>query len=275
MSNGLAYFPFDVTPDDKWELIEAEFGLKGFAILVKLHARIYGNYYYCDWNDDIALLFSKKTDCSAVSDIVSASIRRGIFDERLYKKYHILTSKLIQERYFFTTQRRKEVIAKKEYLLFDVAKKHKNVTIITENVNIFSENDDISEQRKVKESKGKENKINNSVAQTAQKRKQKKFIPPSIEEVQAYCEEIGYMIDAERFVNYYESSGWKRGNTSIKDWKACVRTWKNREYRDFEGRKNHFNRFSSTEEEAKERELEQAILQRQLNQRRSRNEQQM
>lgn len=52
-----------------------------------------------------------------------------------------------------------------------------------------------------------------------------RFSPPSVEEVAAYCQEKGYPVDAGRFVDYYASVGWKRGNTSIKDWKAAVRTW--------------------------------------------------
>ncbi len=56
-------------------------------------------------------------------------------------------------------------------------------------------------------------------------RRQKKFIPPSVAEVEAYCDEKGYWLDARQFVDYYEASGWMRGKTKFKDWKACVRTW--------------------------------------------------
>ena len=42
MNNGINYFPLNVHLDDKFELIEAEFGLKGFAIVVKLFQKIYG-----------------------------------------------------------------------------------------------------------------------------------------------------------------------------------------------------------------------------------------
>ena len=52
-----------------------------------------------------------------------------------------------------------------------------------------------------------------------------RFVPPSVEEVQAYCAERRNGVDAQRFVDYYSASGWKRGKTPIKDWKACVRTW--------------------------------------------------
>lgn len=52
---------------------------------------------------------------------------------------------------------------------------------------------------------------------------------PTVEEVAAYCREHGNRVDAERFVDFYASKGWKVGNQPMKDWKACVRTWERRE----------------------------------------------
>ena len=52
---------------------------------------------------------------------------------------------------------------------------------------------------------------------------------PTVEEVAAYCRERGNSVDAERFVDFYASKGWKVGNQPMKDWKACVRTWERRE----------------------------------------------
>lgn len=52
------------------------------------------------------------------------------------------------------------------------------------------------------------------------------FIPPTVEEVEEYCDRIGEYIDAERFVDYYSSVGWVIGNGKpMKDWKASVRCW--------------------------------------------------
>lgn len=53
----------------------------------------------------------------------------------------------------------------------------------------------------------------------------KRFKKPTIEEIQAYCDERKNGIDAERFYDYYESKGWKVGKAPMKDWKASVRTW--------------------------------------------------
>ena len=57
------------------------------------------------------------------------------------------------------------------------------------------------------------------------KEKPKKFIPPTLEEVVSYCQERGNNINPQKFVDYYQSNGWKVGKNSMKDWKASVRTW--------------------------------------------------
>lgn len=53
----------------------------------------------------------------------------------------------------------------------------------------------------------------------------KKFVKPTIEEVDAYCRESGHSIDCGAFVDFYESKGWKVGKNSMKDWRAAVRNW--------------------------------------------------
>lgn len=53
----------------------------------------------------------------------------------------------------------------------------------------------------------------------------KKFIPPTIDEVKAYCKERKNSVDPETFVNFYEAKGWMVGKNKMKDWKAAIRTW--------------------------------------------------
>ena len=57
----------------------------------------------------------------------------------------------------------------------------------------------------------------------------KRFRPPTVEEVEAYCFERNNKVDAERFVDFYASNGWKVGKNPMKDWKAAVRTWHGKE----------------------------------------------
>ncbi len=60
------------------------------------------------------------------------------------------------------------------------------------------------------------------------KPKRKRFTPPSLEDVTAYCKKRQNEINPQDFLDHYQANGWKRGNTPIKDWKACVRTWEAR-----------------------------------------------
>lgn len=62
------------------------------------------------------------------------------------------------------------------------------------------------------------------------KNKRNVFVKPTVEEVRAYCRERNNNIDAESFVAYYDSTGWKIGGKSaMRDWRAAVRTWEKRE----------------------------------------------
>ena len=59
----------------------------------------------------------------------------------------------------------------------------------------------------------------------------KSFTRPTYEEVKLYCDERKNCVDAQAFIDFYESKGWKVGNTPMKDWKAAVRTWEHKENR--------------------------------------------
>lgn len=56
----------------------------------------------------------------------------------------------------------------------------------------------------------------------------RRFSPPAVDDVRAYCEERGNGIDPQAFMDHYEANGWVQGKGKpVKDWKACVRTWEN------------------------------------------------
>lgn len=53
----------------------------------------------------------------------------------------------------------------------------------------------------------------------------RRFTPPTLEEVKAYCYERNNTVDPEHFIDYYSSNGWKVGKNPMKDWRASIRTW--------------------------------------------------
>lgn len=55
-----------------------------------------------------------------------------------------------------------------------------------------------------------------------------RFTPPTVEEVEEYCRSRNNGVNAQKFVDFYSCKGWKVGKNAMKDWKACVRTWEQR-----------------------------------------------
>lgn len=160
---GIDYFTLDCDLNDKFKLIEAEFGLRGFAVVVKLYQRIYKEFgYYCEWTEDKALLFlsglggNSGANKGILDEIVAAAIRRGIFNEKLFDRYKILTSYRIQEEYFNAVARRDKIEVVEEYLLVKVDQKQNNVCINSINVDINSIN--VSNNTQRREEKSREEK---------------------------------------------------------------------------------------------------------------------
>ena len=60
--------------------------------------------------------------------------------------------------------------------------------------------------------------------------KAKRFVKPTLSEIEQYCIERNNNVDAQHFYDHYESNGWKVGKNSMKDWKAAVRTWEKNNY---------------------------------------------
>ena len=159
---GLDYFELDCQIDDKIKLIQAEYGLKGFAVVVKLFQRIYGERgYYCEWNDDTILLFMSENGLSSenkslIEGITEACIRRGLFSEKLYRQYGILTSHGIQERYINAVSRRESVKIEKAYLLVDVVKN--NISVDRNKINVSRNEENAGRNEQSREEKSREDK---------------------------------------------------------------------------------------------------------------------
>lgn len=86
------------------------------------------------------------------------------------------------------------------------------ITKITVNVN---ENENVNENVNVNEKKSGD-------------KPQRSFKAPTLEEVRSYCAERRNGVDAQHFMDFYESKGWFIGKNKMKDWKAAVRTWEQR-----------------------------------------------
>lgn len=135
---GLDYFPHDVdlSSDEKIQLVEAEHGLTGYAVYVKLLERIYRNGYFIQADDKFIKLLSKSLsiDFNICKNIIISCTQEKLFDEKLFKNHSILTSKGIQTRYLEAASRRQQIEIIREYCLLNGNNFRDNVNIISINV---------------------------------------------------------------------------------------------------------------------------------------------
>lgn len=66
---------------------------------------------------------------------------------------------------------------------------------------------------------------NENVNEKDKKESSTRFTPPTLENVMGYCQQMGYQIDCQRFIDFYASKGWMVGKNKMKDWKAALRNW--------------------------------------------------
>ncbi|MDO5397009.1 MAG: DUF4373 domain-containing protein [bacterium] len=135
-NNGLPYYLCDVNHDNGFLMVRSEFGDEGYVILFELMLSICRKEgYYCRWNEDDVMLFAgscgKKPEKTAA--VVNLAIEKGFFDKEMYEKYHILTSRDIQQKFLKAVKRRKSINVHEEYFLEELPEKFKN-TSNTENV---------------------------------------------------------------------------------------------------------------------------------------------
>lgn len=114
---------------DGLRIIENEFGLKGYAVFWKLVEKICGSSegYCIEWDDRVGELFAAdlRVNGSLVRDIVDRLISVGVFDEKLFHDFGILTASFIQDNWTAVKKRSYEV--KEAYRLDNCAQIQKSV----------------------------------------------------------------------------------------------------------------------------------------------------
>lgn len=164
---GLEYFPLDVTffEDKKMQFVFARFGIKGVYITIRLLTDIYKDEgYYIGWDNDDSLLFATRVGDGVthalVNDVVQELLKRNFFDEGIFKRFKVLTSKAIQKRYSRICKDAKrsgcDIIPKYDALLkvsevIGITPEEKAIT-----PEVMTKNQEVILQRKVKNSKVKE-----------------------------------------------------------------------------------------------------------------------
>lgn len=166
---GMLYFPLKVNLFEEIavELVEAKFGLKGAAAIMKLLCKIHKDSgYYLKWNEEQCALFTNKAGRDITQEemqgIVNILVEKEFFDSKIYREKGVLTSTEIQKVWLEATKRRKRNLSAMPYLL-ETAETEKNGKNIgcTQNLedcmqhaDIFNEN--VCNPQQSKESKEKE-----------------------------------------------------------------------------------------------------------------------
>ena len=115
-------------------------------------------------------------------------------------------------------------LIQKEYIFSEIIYKEGTKEILNRYLRIIREPIEEKLNRGVEEKLKDNNTIINNTINKKEIYKER-FKKPTLEEVKEYCEERNNGIDAEMFINFYESKGWMVGKNKMKDWKACIRTW--------------------------------------------------
>lgn len=185
---GIDYYPFDVNfiQNIKVKRILRACGSNSVAVLISLLGNIYGDEgYFMIWDDEVCFLIADEIGVKEVSvqEVVSKALQVGFFDNDIFDKYKILTSKGIQERYLEATLRRKNNSIDSKINLINVDINGINVYKNGVNVNNNGINVYKSTQSKVKESK-----VNNNIS-------------PELSEI----------------INLYQDSGFGAINNTVRD----------------------------------------------------------
>lgn len=174
-----------------------------------------------DWLEKVILLeidsfTTKGRECFMSNEYIAER-----FDIKEWKASHIVND-LIKKGYVICTR-------------FDGRRRYIESNLINRVANYSGQPCEIPEsasrnfkKQPIEKSGDNNYKINNDSLQNHQSNN-KRFVPPTYKEVFDYCFERNNNVDAQAFVDFYTSNGWKVGNNPMKDWKAAVRTWEKRD----------------------------------------------
>ena len=202
------YFPFYAKDGRTLFILEDKYGCKGtgFFTNVLRFLTLQPDHHFCIKNEADKLYFFSKTKCDEVSgmDMLNIMTKTCKIHSDLWVTYEVIVSEDLLTS------------------LKDAYRNRINSIITIDEIVVFyagnSQEEGVSDtgkpQRKLKESKVK---------------KEGKFLPPSSDELKDYCRKRQNQINPETFIDFYTAKGWMVGKNKMKDWKAAVRTWEQRD----------------------------------------------
>ena len=190
------------------------------AIFRKIHTSFWSDTFIQDLDNDqrlfyLYLLTNERTKQCGIYEI---SKKQMAFDlgysiDRVSKllKYFIDTGKVL---YNETTKE----IAIKNWGKYNNSTSPKVLSCIK------SELDDVKDRVLIEYIKGMHTPSQEEQEEEQEEEKNKRFKKPTFEQLKEYKPNI----DAQRFLDFYDSKGWMVGKNKMTDWKAAARGWESR-----------------------------------------------
>ena len=219
-----SYFSHDSNArnDEKILAVRMKFGMEGYGIYFAILERLRDSADYMSIRDYNVIAFDFRVSAEKVKSIVEDF---GLFVFTEDCKYFYSES-------FLQRMKLKDLKSEKARESANLRWK-KETEMRTQCERIEEECE--GNASKVKESK--EIKVNNIIKEEerpktkkpSKAQTEKRFVPPSLEEVEKYVLEKNYKnVDAQTFINYYESVGWFVGKKKMVNWRAAVASWETR-----------------------------------------------
>lgn len=144
---GLDFFYHDVTSfqDIKIRKLIKRQGASAYTVYICLLCEIYRHSYYIECDDELPFFISEQTGADEVDclNVIQACLNIGLFDKKMFNRYHILTSQRIQEHYDTVNRQAKRTATIDKYRLISSEEK----AISSEEMQTTSENMIISSKK--------------------------------------------------------------------------------------------------------------------------------
>lgn len=230
------YFPFICKEGKTFSILRNRFPLEGIGFFTELCIILTttpDHHIQLKTDVDFEYLCSKmKCEKNKATAIIEVLLMTGKIHKELWEKANVIVIPDLLDSL-------KDAYLKRETDIITINQ------IVSSYINAVSDTGNIclSSNQSLKDSKEKKTKQDNN-----------RFVIPTVEQIKEYCTERNNKIDAEYFFNYYQSIGWMRGKTKMKDWKSTIRTWEANE-----------DKFATHEDKEEKRQREnEEIIQRVL-----------
>jgi uncharacterized protein YdaU (DUF1376 family) len=211
-----SYFSHDSNArnDEKILAVRMKYGAEGYGIYFMILERLRDSDGYMSIKDYNMLAFDFRVSAEKVKSIVEdfglfvfTEDSKHFYSESFLQRMKLKDEKSLKARESANQRWRKKTEEQKE---------------------MRTQCERIKNECERNASKVKKSKVNNKEKEK-EKEKPKRFLPPSLDEVENYISEKGYSVDAEAFIAFYTAKNWFIGKNKMKDWRAAIVTWQKRE----------------------------------------------